>query len=162
MCHNFEEWCKIWRRVDSRFQKWHEELGVMTRKVDAIFKEKRTGDLKNDIRNLVTFHESSRKSESLDFDRLLLSISYKVLAKEVQKIYLSWYWRAIQTLKRNWLFVWKMSWGIGWILTQAVMSKLCNVWTKQVRRSCAVKNDFNNGFKNNIRYLLNFHTNSWK
>ena len=61
----------------------------MTRKVDAIFKEKRTGDLKNDIRNLVTFHESSRKSESLDFDRLLLSISYKVLAKEVQKIYLS-------------------------------------------------------------------------
>ena len=61
----------------------------MTRKVDAIFKEKRTGDLENDIRNLVTFHESSRKSESLDFDRLLLSISYKVLAKEVQKIYLS-------------------------------------------------------------------------
>ena len=61
----------------------------MTRKVDAIFKEKRTGDLTNDIRDLVTFHESSRKSESLNFDRLLLSISYKVLTKDVQKIYLS-------------------------------------------------------------------------
>ena len=35
----------------------------MTLKGDAIFKEKLTGDLKNDIRNLINFHESSSKSE---------------------------------------------------------------------------------------------------
>ena len=49
-----------------------------------------------------------------------LSIAYKVSAKKVHQSYLSWHWRAIQTLKKNWLFVWKMTWGIWWILTQAV------------------------------------------
>ena len=33
----------------------------MTMKCDAIFKEKLTGGLKNDIGNLVNFHASSRK-----------------------------------------------------------------------------------------------------
>ena len=27
MCHNTEEWCKIWRGTDLRFEKWHEEFG---------------------------------------------------------------------------------------------------------------------------------------
>ena len=58
-------------------------------KGDAIFKGKLTGGLKNDIRNLVNFHERSRKSENLHFDGLLLSIAYKVSAKKVQKSYLS-------------------------------------------------------------------------
>ena len=43
----------------------------MTLKGDAIFKEKLTGGLKNDIRNLVNFLASSRKSENLRFDRLV-------------------------------------------------------------------------------------------
>ena len=34
----------------------------MTLKDDAIFKQKLTGDLKNDTRNLVNFHASIRKS----------------------------------------------------------------------------------------------------
>ena len=45
-----------------------EELCVMTMKVDAIFKEKVTGGLKNDTRNLPNFHVSSRKSENVHFD----------------------------------------------------------------------------------------------
>ena len=45
----------------------------MTLKEDAKFKEKLTGSLKNDIRNLVNFHASSRKPEDLHFDGLLLS-----------------------------------------------------------------------------------------
>ena len=36
-----------------------EELYVMAWKGDAIFKEKLTGGLKNEIRNLVNFHASS-------------------------------------------------------------------------------------------------------
>ena len=40
----------------------------------------------------------------------------------VKKNYLSWHQRVIQTLKKNWLFVWKMTWGIWKILTRAVES----------------------------------------
>ena len=56
----------------------------MTLKGDAIFKEKLTGGLKNDITNLVNFHASSRKSENLHFDGLTLSKAYKVLDEKVQ------------------------------------------------------------------------------
>ena len=50
-----------------------EELCVMTLKVDAKFKGTLTRGFKNDIRNLVNFHASSRKTENLHFDGLLLS-----------------------------------------------------------------------------------------
>ena len=61
----------------------------MTLKGDAILKEKLTGGLKNDARNLINFHRNSQKSENLHFDELFLSIAYKVSAKNVQKSYLS-------------------------------------------------------------------------
>ena len=38
----------------------------------------------------VKFHVSSRKSKTLHFDRFLLSKSYKVSTKKVQKSYLSY------------------------------------------------------------------------
>ena len=44
---------------------------------------------KNDMANLVNFNASSGKSENLHSDVLLLSIAYKVSAKQVQKSYLS-------------------------------------------------------------------------
>ena len=56
---------------------------------------------KNDMRNLVKFSATSGKSENLHFDVLLLSIAYKVSAKNLQKNYLSWNSRVIQTLKKN-------------------------------------------------------------
>ena len=99
-----------------------EELCLMKLKSDAKFEEKLTLGSKNDMRNLVNFNASSGKSENLHFDVLLLSIAYKVSAKKVQKNYLSWHWKKIQTLKKNWLFIWKMSWGIWWTLTGAVKS----------------------------------------
>ena len=55
----------------------------MTLKDDAKFKGKLTCGLKNDIRNLVSFHASSRKSENLHFDRLFLSKGYKDLDENV-------------------------------------------------------------------------------
>ena len=61
----------------------------MTLKDDSNFKGKLTHDLKNDIRNLVNFHASSRKSENFHFDGLLLSKAYKDLDKKVQKSYVS-------------------------------------------------------------------------
>ena len=66
-----------------------EELCVMKLKSGAVFKEKLTLGLKNDIRNLVNFHASSRKSENLHFDELVLSKAYKVLDEKVQRSYVS-------------------------------------------------------------------------
>ena len=51
----------------------------MALKGDAKFKGKLTRDLKNNIRNLINFHASSRKSENLHFNDFLLSKVYKVL-----------------------------------------------------------------------------------
>ena len=69
-------------------------------KVKQSLKKKLTLDSRNDVRNLVNFNLSSGKSENLHFDVLLLSIAYKVSTEKVQKNYLSWYWKEIQTLKK--------------------------------------------------------------
>ena len=53
------------------------------------FMESLTRGLKNDIRNFVNFHASSRKSENLQFDGLFLSKAYKVLDEKVRKSYVS-------------------------------------------------------------------------
>ena len=55
----------------------------------AKFKGKLTCGLKNDVRNLVNFHASCRKSGNLHFDGLLLSKAYKDLDEKVQKSYVS-------------------------------------------------------------------------
>ena len=54
-----------------------------------------------DSTNSVKFHVTSQKFEILHFDGLLLSKSYTVLAKKVQKSYLSWHWRVMDRLKKN-------------------------------------------------------------
>ena len=62
---------------------------VMTLKSDVKFKGKLTRGLKSGMSNLVNFHASSRKSENLPFDGLLLSNVCKVLNGKVQKSYVS-------------------------------------------------------------------------
>ena len=57
----------------------------MTLKGDAKFKGKLICGLKKDIKNLVNFHASSRKSENLHLDQILLSKAYKDLDEKVQK-----------------------------------------------------------------------------
>ena len=74
------------------------------------------------IRNLVNFYASSWKSKKWHFDWIRLSKVYKYLDEKVQKSYVSWNWRVMQSLKKNWLLVPKMTWGIWWILMGAVIS----------------------------------------
>ena len=139
----------------------------MTLKGDAKFKGKLTCGLKNDIRNLVNFHASSRKSENLHFDGLLLSKAYKDLDEKVQKSYVSWHWRVMQNLKKNWLLVW----GIRWIVMRAAASlKICTL-IGYFCRECVIFElgkyrgvvswKMTNGFKNDITNLVYFQT-SWK
>ena len=61
----------------------------MTLKRNAKFKRKLTCGLKNDIRNLVNFHVSSRKSENLHFVQMLLLKAYKDLDEKIQRSYIS-------------------------------------------------------------------------
>ena len=62
---------------------------MVTLKGDDKFERKLARGLKNDIRNLVNFHASSRKSGNLLFDRILLPKAYKDLDEKVQKSYVS-------------------------------------------------------------------------
>ena len=55
-----------------------------------------------------TFDCSRKISTNLYFNRLLLLKVYKLSAKKVQKNYVSWPWRVIKNLKKNWFVVSKM------------------------------------------------------
>ena len=61
----------------------------MKLKDDAKFQGKWPCGLKNNITNVVNFHASSRKSENLHFDWILLSKAYKDLDEKIQKSYVS-------------------------------------------------------------------------
>ena len=76
----------------------------MTLKGNAKFKGEFTRGLKKAVSNLVKFHASSRKSENLDFDELLLSKACRVLAEKVQKSY-------VLTLKSDAKFEEKLTLG---------------------------------------------------
>ena len=141
----------------------------MTVKGDAKFKEKLTRSLKHDIKNLVNFHESRRKPKNLHFDGLPLSKAYNVFDEKVQKSYVLWHWRVMQSLKRNWILVPNMTWGIWWILIRAVASLriftlMCYFCQKNTEEWYVItlKNDakFNEGMtcnlKNDMRNLANF------
>ena len=62
---------------------------IVALKSGAKFKRKLTYGLKNDIQNLISFYVSSRKSENLPFDWMLLSKAYKYLDEKIQKSYVS-------------------------------------------------------------------------
>ena len=92
--HGTEEWCKIWRKTDLLFQ-------------ICCF-------------NLVNFDLSTLNSQNFHFDWFLLCKVYNVCPKKVQRSCLSWHWRVMQNLKKNWLVVWKMTWRIWQIFTRAL------------------------------------------
>ena len=73
----------------------------MTLKGDATFNGKLSCGLKNDILNLVNFHARTQKSENLQFNGLLLFKAHKDLNEKVQKSYVSWHWRVMQSLGKK-------------------------------------------------------------
>ena len=89
-----------------------EELSFMTLKSDAKFEEKLTCGSENDMKNLENFHRTTPKSQNRHFDGILLSKVENVWASNLQGSYVSWQWRMMQNLKRNWLVISKLTWGI--------------------------------------------------
>ena len=80
--HNNEEGCKIWRKTDLWFEKWHQKFGKFS---PELSKESKL--------RLI------RKCKTLNFTEELCT-------------YVSWQWKIMQNLKRNWLFISKLTWGI--------------------------------------------------
>ena len=83
-----------------------------TEELMQILKKKLTCGLKNDMRNLVNFHQSTWKCQNWGFGGILLSKLEKVLPQHLQRSYVSRQWRIMQNLKRNWLVISKVTWGI--------------------------------------------------
>ena len=78
----------------------------MILKSDVKFEEKLICCFRN-YKNLVNFDSSIQKSQ-----KFALAQVYNIWPKKVQRSYLSWHWRVMQNLKKNWLVVWKITWGI--------------------------------------------------
>ena len=110
----------------------------MALKSDAEFEEKLTCWLENDMRNLANFYQSTQKCQTWNFDGILLSKVENVCA--FQRSYVSWQWRMIQKLRRNWLAVLKLTSGTLQILTGALESlkNLCFNWLL-VAKVCIVR-----------------------
>ena len=82
--HGTEQWCKIWETLTLWFQKWHEELGELS-------------------------SLEHPKVWKLYIDGLFLSKAYTVSVRKFQRNYVSWHWRVLQSLNKNWLVAWKMT-----------------------------------------------------
>ena len=119
--HDTEGWCKIWRKTGLWFGKWHEEYGK--------------------------FPPEHLKVSKLWFWWDPLIRSRKSMSLKSTEELCVWKWRMMQNLRRNWLFISKLTWGIWWILTRALeslrnfhfkgllLSKVYIVWAKKVQRS---------------------------
>ena len=107
--------------------KFTEELCDMTMKSSAKFKEELTCHFKIDMRNLTILSRAFENLKNLLFNWLLWP-KYMCQLKKVQRSYVWWHWRLMQTLKENWLVLSKMTWGI-W--------KICIGWNKSALSNCA-------------------------
>ena len=123
----------------------------------------------------------SQKSEMLHFHEFLLSKSYKVSAEKVQKSYLSWHWRVMQSLKKTdmWFQIWHEEFGEfssnysevwKFLFDGLFLSKVYKVWATKIQRSyfswhLTVMQSLNKlrpcSFKNGVRNWVNF-SKFWK
>ena len=119
---------------------------------------------------------------NLHFDWSLLCKVYNVWPKKVQRSNISWHWRVMQNLKKNWHVVWKVTWRIWQIFIRTLesvkigifngilLSNAENAWAAFYRRvtSMTLKNDEKSeeeltcGFKIDVKNLKTFNSRTWK
>ena len=88
MCHDNEEWCKIWTGIDLSIQNWHEEF-------------KKFWPEHSKISKICTLLMGSFWSKYIVFE-----------LKKIKRSYVWLHWRLMQNLKENWLVLSKMTWRI--------------------------------------------------
>ena len=125
--------------------------------------------------------DCSREISNLYSDWLLLLKVYKASSKKIWRNYVSWHWRVMQNLKKNWFVVSKMI-RIWWILTWALkilkistlIGSLCAKYItfdlKSTDELCfmTMKSDakfqekLTCGLENDMRKWANFYRSTWK
>ena len=138
MCTDTEEWWKVWRGIDLSFQNWHEEfdeLWLENSKASRICTLmgsfwptyiilKYILPFLFSVDNTIVYHVTGKYTCILVHGVInLLCNVCNVWAKKAQRCYLSWHWRLIQNMNKNWLVVWKPTWGIWPIFTRALESR---------------------------------------
>ena len=116
------------------------------------------------------------------FNGLLLSKVYIVWTKKVERSYLSWHWRVMQNLKKNWLVAWKMTWGIWQIFTRALKVSKLELWwdpfvqsrkgmtlkfteelcVMTMKNDTKIEEELTCRFKIDMRNFTNFDPSVWK
>ena len=81
--YDTDQWCKILKMLTLWFQKWHEEFGELP-------------------------SLGHPKVWTLYIDVLFLFKTYTVSVWNFQRNYVSWQWKVLQSLNKNWLVGWKM------------------------------------------------------
>ena len=104
-----------WKYIKLQLKKCR---GLMSHDTEKVIQISNTCCFKND--NLVNFDLSCQNSQNFHFDWFLLREVYNVWPKKVQRSYLSWHWRLMQNFKKNWLTVWKITWGIWQFFMRAL------------------------------------------
>ena len=110
MCHDNEEWSKIWWGIDLSVQNWHEVFDEFWPEHSKVIK----------ICTLIGYFWPKHTLFEL---------------KEVQTSYVWWHWRLVQNLKENWLVLSKMTWRIlqifvhrlknSYFILESKMRELC-------------------------------------
>ena len=112
-------------------------------KIDTKFEGKLACATKIDMRNLANFHQSTWKSPNWDLDGSLLSKVENVWALNLLGSYVSWQWRMMKNLKRDWLVSSKLTWWIWQIVAgtkkkkknlhfnRLLLTKVNNIWAKK-------------------------------
>ena len=119
------------------------ELCLMELNTDTTFEGKLTCAFKIEMRNYSKFSsEHVWKSKTWKFDEIFLS-KVEIYELKFTGEFVSWKWRRIPNLNRNWLVSSKLTWGIWRILTRALenlknlhfngllLTKVYNVWAKK-------------------------------
>ena len=101
--------------------KFTDKVCVMTIKNDAKMEEKRSYRFKLTWGTSQILTLARKCLKNFCFNWLLVTKIYIVWTTKVQRSSLSWNWRVVENLKKNWL-AWKMTWGIRQIFTRALES----------------------------------------
>ena len=178
MRYDNEEWCKISNRIDLQrsYVRLHSRL-IQSLKQNWLVLPK------IDMRNLASLHQSTCL-KSLWIRTFMTSFCLKLKMYEL-KIYrgvVSWQWRMMQKLKRNWLASSKLTWGVLQISTRALenlknvhfngllLTKV-HVWAKEsieelfliaLNTNTKFEGEMTCAFKNDMRNLANFTRICWK
>ena len=82
--HDTEQWCKIWINPDLVVSKMAWEIGW-------------------------TFIRALKSLKNCTLSGLFLFKAYNVSVRKFQRNFVSWHWKVMQNLKKNWLVAWKIT-----------------------------------------------------